>query len=67
MKSIEAAASKNNNNNNSSPFEDSAIDKLAYYSLALPEEAARLAFLCLKNAYQIRISKIDAKLVEDMH
>ena len=66
MKSIEAAASKNNNNN-SSPFEDSDIDKLAYYSLALRGKAARLAFRCLKNAYRIGISKIDVKLVEDMH
>jgi hypothetical protein len=64
LKSIEAAAFKNNNNN-PSPFEDSAIDKIAYYSLGLPGEAARLAFLCLKNAYQIGISKIDAKLVEN--
>ena len=69
LKSIEAAAASsknnnnNNNNNNSSPFEDSAIDKIVDYSLSLPGEAARLAFLCLKNAYQIGISKIDAKLV----
>ena len=42
LKSIEAAASKNNNNNNSSPFEDSAIDKIADYSLGLPGEARSL-------------------------
>jgi DNA-binding transcriptional ArsR family regulator len=59
IKSIESVKT-----NNSSPFEDSAIDKIADYSLGLPGEAAGLAYLCLKNAYQIGISKIDAKLVE---
>jgi type II secretory pathway predicted ATPase ExeA len=58
-KSIEAVKT-----NNSSPFEDSAIDKIADYSLGLPGEAALLAFLCLKNAYQIGISNINAKFVE---
>ena len=61
LKSIDAASK---NNNNSHPFEDSAIDKIADYSLGLPGEAARLACLCLKNAYQIGISKISDKLVE---
>jgi type II secretory pathway predicted ATPase ExeA len=60
LKSIEAAAKTNN----SSPFEDSAIDKIADYSLGLSREAASLALLCLKNAYQIGISKINDKLVE---
>jgi DNA-binding transcriptional ArsR family regulator len=59
LKSIEAVKT-----NNSSPFEDSAIDKIADYSLGLPGEASILAFLCLKNAYQIGISKITAKFVE---
>ena len=59
LKSIDAVRS-----NNSSPFEDSAIDKIAGYSLCLPGEAALLAFLCLKNAYQIGISNINDKLVE---
>jgi hypothetical protein len=59
-KSIEAVKT----NNDSSPFEDSAIDKIADYSLGLPGEAAGLAYLCLKNAYQIGINKIDAELVE---
>ena len=62
LKSIDSAAK--NNNNDSSPFENSAIDKITDYSLDLPGEATRLAYLCLKNAYQNGISKIDAKLVE---
>jgi type II secretory pathway predicted ATPase ExeA len=60
LKSIDAASK----NNNSSPFEDSAIDKITDYPLGLPGEAARLALLCLKNAYQIGINKINDKLVE---
>jgi hypothetical protein len=59
LKSIEAVKT-----NNSSPFEDSAIDKIADYSLGLPGEAALLAFLCLRNAYQIGISNINDKFVE---
>ena len=61
LKSIDAASK---NNNNSHPFEDSAIDKITDYSLGLPGEATRFAYLCLKNAYQIGISKINDKLVE---
>jgi type II secretory pathway predicted ATPase ExeA len=61
LKSIDDASK---DNNNSHPFEDSAIDKIADYSLGLPGEATRFAYLCLKNAYQIGISKINDKLVE---
>jgi type II secretory pathway predicted ATPase ExeA len=60
LKSIDAASK----NNNSNPFEDSAIDKITDYTLGLPGEAARLALLCLKNAYQIGINKINDKSVE---
>jgi DNA-binding transcriptional ArsR family regulator len=66
LKSIEGAAASSKNNNYTSPFEDSAIDKIADYSLGLPGEAARLAYLCLKNAYQIGVSKINVKLVEQI-
>jgi hypothetical protein len=65
LKSIDAATTTaKDNNNNPSPFEDSAIDKITDYSQGLPGEAARLALLCLKNAYQIGINKINDKLVE---
>jgi DNA-binding transcriptional ArsR family regulator len=49
---------------NASPFEDSAIDKIADYCLGLPGAAVRLALVCLKSAYQIGISKVNKTLVE---
>jgi hypothetical protein len=59
LKSIEAARTTN-----SGPFEESAIDAIADYSLGLPGHSASLALLCLKDAYQIGISTINAKLVD---
>jgi hypothetical protein len=59
LKSIEAVKTTT-----FSPFDDSAIDTIADYSLGLPGQAARLALLSLKDAYQIGINTINAKLVE---
>lgn len=46
------------------PFDEPAIDKFVEYSLGLPGAATRLALLCLRNAYQIGMKKIDKPLVE---
>jgi hypothetical protein len=59
LKSIEGVKTTN-----ASPFDDSAIDMIAEYSLGLPGQAARLALLSLRDAYQIGISTINANLVQ---
>jgi Holliday junction resolvasome RuvABC ATP-dependent DNA helicase subunit len=59
LKSIEAV-----NTTNAIPFEDSAIDMIAEYSLGLPGQASRLAVLSLRDAYQIGINRITANVVE---
>jgi hypothetical protein len=54
----------NNSSSSSSPFDNAAIDRIVDYSIGLPGLATRLALLCLKNAHQLGISKVDQTTVE---
>jgi hypothetical protein len=60
LKSIDKFSADSSN----PPFDGPATDKVVEYSLGLPGAATRLSLLCLRNAYQTGIKKIDKSIVE---
>ena len=48
----------------SNPFDEASINYIIEHSLGLPGAATGLASLCLRNAYQIGVKKIDRSFVE---